>query len=109
MEYGIRWQRKATTTQDGSGGEQTLEVRDEEDRLIYTSTWTGTAPVYMYEAFLLIAAAPELLQAARGALADLEGLQHDDCFSETDDDGNLTPQAETIQELTAAIEKAQGA
>jgi hypothetical protein len=50
----------------------------------------------------LIAAAPELLDACRCALADLEGLLETDCFS-TDDPAYLT-----MQELRAAITKATG-
>jgi hypothetical protein len=50
----------------------------------------------------LIAAAPELLDACRCALADLEGLAETDCFS-TDDPAYLT-----MQELRAAIAKATG-
>jgi len=50
----------------------------------------------------LLSAAPELLNACRCALADLEGLAEADCFS-TDDPAYLT-----IQELRAAITKATG-
>lgn len=47
----------------------------------------------------LIAAAPELLDACRCALADLEGLELD---------GDDCPAALTIKELRAAIAKATG-
>ncbi len=50
----------------------------------------------------LIASAPELLDACRCALADLEGLAEADCFS-TDDPAHLT-----MLELRAAIARATG-
>ncbi len=53
----------------------------------------------------LIAAAPDLLQAAKCALADLEGLIADADIDPTGDE----PAALTIRELKAAIAKAEGA
>jgi len=53
----------------------------------------------------LIAAAPELLQAARCALADLEGLQAEGVFY-YDGEGEKPPQVETIEELQYIITKA---
>lgn len=50
----------------------------------------------------LIAAAPDLLDACRCALADLEGLAEANCFSLGD------PAHLTIKELRAAIVKATG-
>jgi len=51
----------------------------------------------------LISAAPELLEACKCALADLEGLRAEGIFYE---DEGKPPQVETIEELQAAIKKA---
>ena len=51
----------------------------------------------------LIAAAPELLAAAKCALADLEGI-----MPEFDPDGSEHPGWKTTEELRAAINKAEG-
>jgi nucleoside-diphosphate-sugar epimerase len=50
----------------------------------------------------LLSAAPDLLDACRCALADLEGLAEAECFSLGD------PAHLTIKELRAAIAKATG-
>ena len=52
---------------------------------------------------LLIASAPELLAAAKCALADLEGI-----MPEFDPDGSEHPGWKTTEELRAAINKAEG-
>ena len=80
----------------GSNG-ASVKVVDAEDKAICMLTprkeaWNGD----------LIAAAPDLLDACRCALADLEGLAEAECFSIDD------PAHRTISELRAAIKKATG-